>query len=46
MRVMNIEHDSIYQYIQALEEAQQQDARVGIPIKDATLVMIAMKAML
>ena len=46
MRVMHTEHDSIDQYIRALEEAQQQDARVGMPITDATLFMIKTKAML
>ena len=46
MRVMHIEHDLISQYIWALEEAQQQAARAGMPITDSTLVMIATKAML
>ena len=43
---MYTQHDTIDQYIQALEEAQQQAARVGMPITDATLVMIATKVML
>ena len=46
IRVMHTEHDSIAQYVRALEEAQQQAARAGMPITDATLVMIATKAML
>ena len=46
MRAMNTEHDSIVQYIQELEEAHQKSARTGIPITDATLVMIATNAML
>ena len=43
---MHTEHDSIAQYIRALEEAQQQAARAGMPITDTTLVTIAMKAIL
>ena len=46
MRVMHTEHESIAQYISTLEERQQQAARAGMPIMDATLVMIATKAML
>ena len=46
MRVMHTEHDSISQYMQALKEMQHQAARADMPIKDATLVMIATKAML
>ena len=46
MRVIHIEHDSIAQYIRALEEAQRQAARVGMSITDATLVIIAKKEML
>ena len=46
MRVMHIEHESIAQYIWVLEEAQQQAARMGLPITDETLVMIAKKTML
>ena len=46
IRVMHTEHDSIAQYIWAIEEAQQEAARAVIPITDATLVMIATKAML
>ena len=46
MQVMHIEHDSIAQYIQALDEAQQQTSRAGMPIMDATIFMIATKAML
>ena len=46
MQVIHTDNDSIYQYIQALEEVQQQVARSGIPITDATVVMIATKAML
>ena len=46
IRVMHTEHDSIAQYILVLEEVQQQAARTGVPITDATLVIIAMKAML
>ena len=46
MRVMHTKHDSISQYIRELEEAQKQAARAGMPITDATLVMIATKAML
>ena len=34
------------QYIQELEKAQQKAARAGMPIIDATLIMIAAKAML
>ena len=43
---MHIEHDSIAKYIWALEEAQKQAARASMPIRDATLFTIAMKAML
>ena len=32
MQVMHIENDSIEKYIRSLEEAQQQSARVGVPI--------------
>ena len=46
MQVMHTENDSIAQYIRALEEAHQQAARSGMPINDATLVIIATKAML
>ena len=46
MRVIHTEHDSISQYIRALEEAQQQVARAGMPITDETLVMIAKNMML
>ena len=46
MQVMHTEHDSIAQYIRALEEAQQQATRAGTPITDATLVMISTKGML
>ena len=43
---MHTEHESIYQYIRALKEAQQQSERASMPINDATLVMITTKAML
>ena len=43
---MHTEHELIAQYIRALEEAQQQSARAGITITDATLVMIFTKAIL
>ena len=46
MRFMHIEHYSIAQYIWALKEAQQQSERAGMPIMDATLVMIATKAII
>ena len=46
MWFMYTQHDTIDQYIQALEEAQQQAARVGMPITDATLFMIATKEIL
>ena len=46
MRVMHKKHYLIAQYIRALEEAQQQAARSGMAILDATLVMIATKTML
>ena len=37
---MHTEHDLITQYIRALKEAQQQAARAGISIADATLVLM------
>ena len=43
---MHTEHEHIAQEIQALEEAQQQAARAVMPITDATLFIIVMKAML
>ena len=43
---MHTEHDSIAQYIQALEEAQKKSSRAGMPIIDATLIMISTKEML
>ena len=46
MRVMHTEHYWISQYIRALEEAQQQAEREGMPITDATLVIIVTKAMI
>ena len=46
MRVMHTEHDSIAQYIWALEEAQQQAARTSMPITDEMLSMITTKTML
>ena len=46
MRVMHTENDLIAQYIRALKKAQQKDARSGMSTTDATLVMIATKAML
>ena len=46
MRVIYTEHESIAQYIQALEEAQKQATRAGTKSTDATLVMIATKVML
>ena len=44
--LFHIEHDSISQYIRALEEAQQQAERSFVPITNATLVMISAKAVL
>ena len=46
MQVIHTENESIAQYIWVLKEAQQQDSRAGMPITDATLVMIVSKAML
>ena len=46
MRVMHTKHDSIAQYTQELEEAQQQAAGAGMSITDTTLVIIPTKAML
>ena len=44
--VVHTYHESISQYMQAIEEAQQKSARAGMPITDSTLVMIATKSML
>ena len=46
MRKMHNEWDIIPQYIEALEDAQQQAKRAKILIDDATLVMYVMRAML
>ena len=43
---MHTENDSIAQCIRAPKEAHKQAARVGMPIKYATLVTIAIKLML
>ena len=43
---MHTEHESISQYIRAIEEAHQQSARAGMPITDTTLVKMATKARL
>ena len=40
------ECNTIPQYIEALEDAQKQAERAEMPIEDATLVMLATKAML
>ena len=45
MQVMHTEHDYIFQYIWAIEEAQQQAARVGMSITYAKLFMISKKVM-
>ena len=46
MRKMHNECDTILQYIEALEGAQQQAKRANMPIDDATLVMYATRVML
>ena len=46
MRIMHTEHELIAQYVRVLDKAHQQAARSGMPITDATLVMISTKAML
>ena len=46
MRTMHNEWETISQYIEALEYAQQQAKRAKIPIDDANLVMYATRAML
>ena len=43
---MHTDHDSIVLNTRALKEAHQKPERSGIPITDATLVIIAMKSML
>ena len=43
---MHTEHDLIAPYIWTLEEAQQLATRAGMPIMDATLVMISTKAII
>ena len=46
MRKMHNEWETIPQYIEALEDAQQQAKRTNMPIDDATLVIYARRAML
>ena len=46
MRQMHTTCETIPQYVEAMEDAQKQAARARMPIADATLVMIATKAML
>ena len=43
---MHNEWDTITQYIESLEDAQQQAKRENMPIDDTTLVMYATRAML